>query len=118
MTKPQNQNRKKTFKALKGKIQADISSLKTTITRQTANCVKYTKEINALTVDIKTKSDLKKKNEKFLAQTIETRRVEKLRYEDDTKHRHNEMRIIRKLQKIVQQKLASMKDFLKTKVNN
>jgi len=66
---------------------------------------------------ISVKTALRIKNVKFLAETIELRRIEKEKYEADLRARNREKAIIQKLRTIVNEKLARMKDFLKKKVN-
>jgi len=60
---------------------------------------------------------LKKKNEEFLKQTIEVRRTERLKYENDKRERDREKAVILKLQKIVDERLAKVSDFIKARVN-
>jgi len=71
-----------------------------------------------LKTEITDKTNLKTKNEIFLASTIKIRRTEKLKFEEDRRGRNREKSIIRKLQTIVDEKLARMKDFLKKRVNS
>ena len=107
----------KHFNAALTRLQADITLLNTTIKRQQDNLTKYRSEKVSLETEIHDKSELKKKNESFLAQTKEIRRQEKLKYEADVRGRNREKQIIKRLQKIVDEKLARMKDFLKARVN-
>jgi len=79
---------------------------------------KYRRLKLSLITEIKDKKALREKNIKFLAQTREIRRTELLKYESDKRGRNREKEIIRKLQKIVDEKLARMKDFLRKRVNN
>jgi len=99
------------------RLNTDIGLLNTAITKQNANLKSYRKTVNELTIEINTKTDLRNKNIKFRDQTIEIRRQEKLKYEEDTRHRNYERTIINKLRKIVDEKLAKMKEFLRAKVN-
>jgi len=105
------------FNAALTRLQADITLLNTTIKRQQDNLTKYRSEKVSLETEIHDKTELKKKNESFLAQTKEIRRQEKLKYEADVRGRNREKQIIKRLQKIVDEKLARMKDFLKARVN-
>jgi hypothetical protein len=107
----------KHFNSALTRLQSDISLLNATLKRQQNNLVKYQRKKNSLTVEITEKTSLKKKNEIFLAQTKEIRRQEGLKYEADKRARNREKDIIRKLQKIVDEKLARMKEFLKKRVN-
>lgn len=108
---------RKTFKNLMAKLNNDVASLNIALLKQRKNLQSYKRLRTQLKVEIKDKSILKKKNEEFLAQTINIRRVEKLKYESDKRQRNREKKIIAKLQKIVSQRLANMKDFLRSKVN-
>ena len=107
----------KDFNAAIARLQADITLLNTTIKRQQDNLIKYRAQKVSLTTEIHAKSALKSKNVSFLAQTKEIRRQEKLKHEADQRGRNREKEIIRRLQKIVDQKLARMQDFLKKRVN-
>jgi hypothetical protein len=108
---------KRTFKNLMAKLNNDVANLNVALAKQKKNLQSYKRLKNQLSVEIKDKSVLKKKNEEFLAQTVEIRRTEKLKYESDKRQRNREKSIIAKLQKIVSERLANMKDFLKSKVN-
>jgi len=110
-------NSLKYYKKALTRLQSDISLLTTTIKRQNDNLTKYRRRRISLKTEIHDKTELKKKNEAFLAQNIKIRESEKLRYEEDKRGRDREKAIIRKLQKIVDEKLARMKDFLKKRVD-
>jgi len=107
----------KVFKKALTRLQSDIAALTVTIKRQNDNLTKYQRQQTSLEVEIKEKTALKIKNEAFLAQTKEIRRTELLKYQSDKRGRNREKDIIRKLQKIVDEKLARMKEFLKKRVN-
>lgn len=111
------QDSKKQFTLSLARLQSDITLLNASIKRQKENLTKYKRRKVSLQTEITTKTGLKVKNEKFLAQTIEIRRQEGLKYEADKRGRNREKAIIRKLQKIVDEKLARMKEFLKKRVN-
>jgi uncharacterized coiled-coil protein SlyX len=108
----------KHFKKALTRLQSDVTLLGTTLKRQNDNLTKYNRQKVSLETEIHDKQALKIKNETFLAQTKEIRRQEKLKYETDVRGREREKNIIRKLQKIVDEKLARMKEFLKKRVNN
>jgi len=112
------QNSKKVFKKALTRLQSDIALLTATIKRQNDNLTKYNRQKTSLQTEIHDKKALKAKNEAFLKQTKEIRRQEKLKYESDKRGRNKEKAIISRLQKIVDEKLAKMKDFLKKRVNN
>ena len=107
----------KIFNVALARLEADIKLLTESIKRQQDNLAKYTAQKISLETEISDKSSLKLKNEQFLAQTIEIRRQEKLKYESDMRGRNREKEIIKRLQKIVDEKLARMKEFLKARVN-
>lgn len=107
----------KHFKLALTRLQSDITLLNATLKRQRENLAKYLRLKVSLQTEIRDKSALKAKNEKFLAQTKEIKRQEGLKYEADKRARNREKEIIRKLQKIVDQKLARMKEFLRKRVN-
>ena len=107
----------KIFNVALARLEADIKLLTESIKRQQDNLAKYTAQKISLETEISDKSALKVKNEQFLAQTIEIRRQEKLKYESDMRGRNREKEIIKRLQKIVDEKLARMKEFLKARVN-
>jgi len=107
----------KIFNVALARLEADIKLLTESIKRQLDNLAKYTAQKISLETEISDKSSLKVKNEQFLAQTIEIRRQEKLKYESDMRGRNREKEIIKRLQKIVDEKLARMKEFLKARVN-
>jgi len=107
----------KAFKKALTRLQTDIALLTVTIKRQKDNHTKYLRQKTSLQTEIHDKTALKTKNEQFLKQTLEIRRQEKEKYETDKRGRNREKEIIRKLQKIVDEKLARMKDFLKKRVN-
>jgi len=111
------QSSKKIFKKALTRLQSDIALLTTTIKRQNDNLTKYNRQKVSLQTEIHDKTALKVKNVAFLKQTKEIRRQEKLKYESDKRGRNKEKAIISRLQKIVDEKLAKMKDFLKKRVN-
>lgn len=105
------------YKVLRAKLRHDIEKLEGIHSRQERNLKAYLSLRNELTVEINEKTKLKKKNEAFLKATIETRRVENLRYLADQRQRDKEKSIIRRLEKIVNEKLAKINAFVKSKVN-
>jgi len=95
----------------------DNKVLQTTISHQKANLDKYTKHINELTVSIKLKASLLKTRKKELADAKKDyARLEGI-YNRDKKKRSQEKTIIHRLQKIVNDRLARMSQFLKAGVN-
>jgi len=112
------QDSKKAFKKALTRLQSDIALLNVTIKRQQDNLTKYKRQKVSLVTEIHDKKALREKNVAFLKQTKEIRRQEKAKYESDKRGRNKEKAIISRLQKIVDEKLARMKDFLKKRVNN
>jgi len=108
----------KDFKKSLTRLHSDIDLLNVTIKRQNDNLTKYRRQKVSLKTEIHDKTALKEKNEKFLAQTKQIRSQEKDKYESDQRGRNREKAIIARLQKIVDEKLARMKDFLKKRVNS
>jgi len=108
---------KANYKSLTQKLNADIAALTTALKKQGDNLDSYRREVTQLTTEIKTLKILLSKNQKLLNDTIVIRDNELAKYNEDTKHRNREKSIINKLRKIVDEKLAKMKDFLKSRVN-
>jgi hypothetical protein len=109
---------KKAYDVLKAKLTYDIHKLEGVISRQSRNLKAYYSLRNALNVEITEKTNLRKKNQEFLKNTIEIRRVEGLKYQSDKRQRNKEKAIIRRLEKIVNEKLAKINAYVKSKVNN
>lgn len=107
----------KHFNQAMTRLQSDITLLNVTLKRQRENLEKYIRRKTSLEIEIRDKTNLRVKNENFLAQTKEIRRQEGLKYESDMRSRNREKTIIRKLQRIVDEKLARMKEFLRKRVN-
>jgi hypothetical protein len=107
----------KAYNFLHQKLRFDIEKLEGIIRRQERNLKAYISYRNSLIVEINEKTNLRKKNQEFLNQTVETRRVESLRYEADKRARNREKLIIKKLEKIVNEKLAKMNAFVRGSVN-
>lgn len=108
---------KKTFNFLITQLSSDVNKLESLISRQKNNLTAYLSYRNSLVVEIKEKNNLKVKNEEFLKQTVETRRVELLKFEADIRARNREKLVIRRIEKIVNEKLAKMNAFVKSRVN-
>jgi chromosome segregation ATPase len=106
-----------TFKRLKTTLQKDIAVLDVALTKQKANLAKYVKKINELTVTIKIRRDLLRTRKVELKNTKKERQQKEAAYNRDKKKREEEKGIIRKLQRIVKDRLARMSQFLRSKTN-
>jgi hypothetical protein len=110
-------NSKRTFNKLKTNLSADVATLNNALKAQRKNLSKYNRKINELTVTIK----LKKALLKTRVASRKAAKAEKLqkenKYHADRKQRHKELKVIRKLQVIVDTRLASMSKFLSSKTN-
>jgi len=106
-----------TYKRLKVTLEKDNAVLKVTLRKQRANLTKYNKKINELTVTIKIKVSLLKTRKQELKNTKKERLEKEARYNRDKKKREEEKAIIRKLQKIVKDRLSRMSSFLRSKTN-
>jgi len=106
-----------TYKRLKVTLEKDNAVLKTTLAKQRANRNKYQKKINELTVTIKIKHDLLKNRKVELKNTKKELLEKEASYNRDRKKRSEEKVIIRKLQKIVKDRLSRMSQFLRSKAN-
>jgi len=106
-----------TYKRLKTALEKDVSILNAALVKQRANLEKYKKKINELTVTIKIRRDLLRTRKTELKNTRRERQQKENAYNRDKKKREEEKAIIRKLQKIVKDRLARMSAFLKGTVN-
>jgi len=105
------------YKRLKTTLTKDNAVLTVTLTKQRANRAKYIKKITELTVTIKIRKSLLATRKGELVITKKEKMMKKATYNRDKKKRSEENAIIRKLQKIVKDRLARMSQFLKSKVN-
>lgn len=106
-----------TYKKLKVTLQKDNAVLTASLAKQRANLDTYIKKINSLTLTIKIRRDLLRARRSELAQTKKTLIEKEARYQRDKKKRAQENAIIRKLQRIVKDRLARMSQFLRSKAN-
>ena len=107
----------KSYNLLMSKLKFDISKLEGIIQRQKNNLQAYISSRNSLNVEISEKINLRTRNQQFMTQTLEIRRVQKLKYESDARGRNKEMLIIKRLEKIVKEKLAKILEIVKRNVN-
>jgi len=108
---------KRTFNKLRTNLRADIATLNNVLKAQRRNLKVYNRRITELTVTIRLKKAL-------LTTRVASRKAAKAellqkenKYHADRKQRHKELRVIRKLQVIVDTRLASMSKFLSSKTN-
>jgi len=107
----------KTYNQLVTKINTDIGLLNTAIKKQTDNLNSYKKELNELNVTINTLEALLQKNIAYRDSNIAIRTQQRAKCEADTRQRQYEMKIIAKIRKVVEQRLASMSTMLKSRVD-
>lgn len=105
------------FTKLKTSLESDIANLEALLKRQTANLEGYVKKINELTLTINIRNSLLSSRQAELKNTIQERATKLNQYNTDTAHRAQENGTIRRLQKIVRERLASMSKFLRSNVN-
>jgi hypothetical protein len=106
-----------TYKKLKTTLVKDNNVLQVTLVKQRANLARYIKKINELTVTIKIRVQLLRSRQQELKNTRIELQTKEARYQRDKKKRAEENAIIRKLQRIVRERLARMSQFLKSKAN-
>jgi len=105
------------YKRLKTTLEKDNNVLAVALTKQRANKAKYEKIITDISVTIKIRKALLKTRTTEMKVTKEERFMKEANYNRDKKKRSQEKKIIRRLQKIVKDRLARMSQFLKAKVN-
>ena len=109
---------KKTYKKLVLSLRADVASLDAAIKKQIARLNRFVKKINELRITIKIRIDLLKSRRAERKANIQERRTKEAKYLRDRAHRRREKKVIRRVQKIVNERLSRMNSFLKSKVNN
>ena len=105
------------FKQLEKQLESDLEHLSSSLIKQKRNLKAYESLRNELTVEINEKTNLRKKNLEYVNQTIELRRTEKSKYDMDTRGRNREKGIISRLERIVNEKLAKMQEFVRRQVD-
>jgi len=91
--------------------------LKVAIAKQQANLSKYRHRIVGLNDGIRSRRRVLKTKKKELKMVKKERLEKEASYNRDRKKRSEENAIIRKLQKIVKDRLSRMSQFLRTKTN-
>ena len=105
------------FNKLKASLESDIASLENLLKRQTANLDGYIKRINDLILTLNIRNSLLSSREVELKITIQERATKLNQYNLDTAHRSQENTTIRRIQKIVKERLATMSKYLRSNVN-
>jgi len=105
------------YKKLKLSLSNDVTVLKTTIKKQKARLDKYVKNINEINLKLDVRQKLLKSRQTELANAKKEYINKENTYIAERKQRKREMKVIRKVQTIVEDRLATMKKFLRSKVN-
>merc|ERR1711976_596718 len=106
------------FEQLKASLESDNEKLAQNIAQQDENRQAYEAEIARLIAKIAAEKDLLAQKEKTLAATIKERADKKAQYESDKAERNEEKTVIKRLQEIIQKRLANMSAFLRGHVND
>jgi len=105
------------YKRLKVTLTKDNEVLDTSLTKQRANKANYEKRITDLSVTIKIRKGLLVTRGREKGIQIQSRFMKENAYNRTKKERDQQEKVIRKLQRIVKDRLARMSQFLKSKVN-
>merc|ERR1711976_245039 len=105
------------FEQLKASLESD-KKLAQNIAQQDENRQAYEAEIARLIPKIDADKDLLAQKEKTLAATIKERADKKAQYESDKAERNEEKTVIKRLQEIIQKRLANISAFLRGHVND
>jgi len=106
-----------TKKKLKLALRSDITNLDNVLKKQEANLDKYKAILNEVHKKLAIKKSLLALRIKEWKQTKIERQNKENRYIADRKQRRKEEKVIRRVQTIVEERLATMKKFLRSKVN-
>jgi len=107
----------KTFKNLTEILTVDISKLNSLIIISRKNLVEYQKKISLIEGNIDQKTKLRNLKLSELRATEKEKETKQKQYEDDKAERSSEAEIIRKLQHIVNTRLANMSKYLRDQTN-
>jgi hypothetical protein len=99
------------------RLTQDNHDLGELITSQEANLAQYKEEKEQKEQKKREDEEEKSAKETELVATIEERRIKQQQYEDDKKAREQELTVIRRLKKIVEERLHHMSQFLTSQVN-
>jgi hypothetical protein len=105
---------KSTFLTLIVVLKKDIKKLESMIVTSEKNLKAYNAKVAKLTVEIAGKIALRNSKISERKATIKERETKEKQYLSDKAERENEMKIIRRLQKIVKERLANMSKYLKS----
>lgn len=105
-------NSKASYELLKSHLTEDNEKLDKAITEQDKNLKTYTAEIERLAKKIQEEEELQKSKETEKASAEKERAQKEEQYKSDKAERENEAAVIKKLQKIVEERLANMSKFL------
>jgi len=108
---------KAVYKKLKLALRSDITNLDNVLKKQEANLDKYKAILNEVHKKLAIKKSLLALRIKEWKQTKIERQNKENRYIADRKQRRKEEKVIRRVQTIVEERLATMKKFLRSKVN-
>jgi hypothetical protein len=108
---------KKVFQQLDALLRNDNKRLDSSIANQEKRWNAYVKEVARLKQKIADKERLLKAYQSQLTNAINERLAKERRYLADKAQRNTERKVIEKVQKIVQRRLANMTAYLKTQVN-
>ena len=108
-----NENSKANYETLKATLEADNKSLDSAIKDQTTNFNTYKDKVTALNAEIVSETNLRDSKTKEREETIKERQNKEAQYKRDTEERNKEREVIKRLQGIVNDRLASMSKFLK-----
>jgi chromosome segregation ATPase len=108
---------KRIFKTLVEILKKDITKLGAMIVTSNKNLKTYRKKIVSLTAEIGVKTRLRNNKKGERKVTVKERMMKKKQWEEDSRERKSEMVVVRRLQKIVKTRLASMSSYLKKETN-
>jgi len=111
--KEHEETSQKAYEVLQNTLKSDNEKLAKTIAEQTANLKNYNEQIAKLTVKIEEEEKLQASKEAELASNIKERQDKENQYNSDKAERDNERRVIERIIKIVEERLANMSKFLK-----
>jgi len=106
-----------TFKRLRLGLKNDIATLNNALKKQRERLSIYKRRINELSNKIKIRRSILVTKRKELVQVETARRNAENQYNVERKQRRSEMRVIRRVQRIVNERLARMSQFLRGQVN-
>jgi len=106
-----------TFKRLRLGLRNDITTLNNALKKQRERLSIYKRRINELSNKIKIRRSILVTKRKEKVQVETARRNAENQYNVERKQRRKEMRVIKRVRRIVNERLARMSQFLRGKVN-